>query len=112
MVRRQQHVVIQLGNDLLKRVPQRNEVDDVVVFIEITEHVDFDMIVMAVQPLADITVERNEMCSTEDHALFAQPHVIVFGQSISPRLGICVASRSANEELVAEPKKKPRTSRV
>jgi hypothetical protein len=72
MIGGQKHVMVQLVSNRLEGVTQRDEVNYVVVLVQVRFHVDLDPIVVAVQPLADVAIERDEMGGTENVVFFIQ----------------------------------------
>ena len=67
---RQQDVVVELVGDRLQLVAEGDEVDHVLVFVERAFDFHGHAIVVAVQPLAHVAVERDEMGGAEDVLLF------------------------------------------
>ncbi len=65
MFGRQEHVVIELGDDRAELIADEQEVDDEVVRIERPMHFGGDPIVVAVQPLTVLT-NRDEMGGAEE----------------------------------------------
>ena len=70
MFRRQDHVMIELLCFRQHRIPQSDEVDNVSVLIERALDARSHGIVVTVNPLADITGERNEVRGRENELLF------------------------------------------
>ena len=72
MRRWQQHVVVQRVGDRLEGVTHRDEVDHILVLVERPGDFGPHAIVVAVQRLADVAVERDEVRCAEHMALFLQ----------------------------------------
>ena len=70
MLHRQQDVVIQLVDDSLQRVSQRDEVEDVRVAIKGAGQLNRRPPVVTMQPLANVSIERDEVGGAEDQVIF------------------------------------------
>lgn len=69
MLRRKQDVVIQLVDDSLQCVSQRDEVEDVRVAIEGAGQLNRRPPVVSMQPLANVSIERDEVGGAEDQVV-------------------------------------------
>ncbi len=63
-------------------VPQRDEVKDVLVLVQRSRGFGADTIVVAVQPFADVAVERNKMRRAKDELIILDGNVIVRNVSV------------------------------
>jgi hypothetical protein len=66
---REQHPVVKLIRDQASQVLESDEVDHVVILVELVLHLDRRPVIVAVEPLAVITVIGDEMASTEDEVV-------------------------------------------
>ena len=57
-------------------VAERDEVDHVLVLVERASDLDRDAVIVAVQPLADIAVERDEVRGAEDVMFFFEADAV------------------------------------
>ena len=78
----QENVVVELVGDRLQFVAEGNEVDHVLVFIQRAFDFDRGAIVVAVQPLADIAIEGDEVRGAEDMLFFFEADAVsIVGKS-------------------------------
>ena len=71
--------MIEFGDDGLSDVAERDEVDDVEILIESADRLNRHSPVVSVQPLANISVERDEMCCAEDQMVFGDADAVLLG---------------------------------
>jgi hypothetical protein len=76
MTRGQENVVIKLVSERFQLIAQGDEVDDVLVFVERPFDFDRYTIVVPVQPLAHVAIERDEMRGAEDVLLFFEADAV------------------------------------
>ena len=69
MLSRQQDAMVELIDNFLQPIAQSDKVEDVGVFVERPGQLDRGPPVVAVKPLADVPVERDEMSGTEDQVV-------------------------------------------
>lgn len=89
MRRRQQHAMVETIDQLLRGVSQRDEVEDVAVFVQWPGDFDGDSPVVAMQSLADVTVESDEVSGTEDQVVLRDADAILFFHIIFLRAYLC-----------------------
>ena len=89
---RQHHPVVQLVDDRLRQVLERDEVDDVVVLVEVALDLDGRPIVMAVDPLALIALIGDEVARAEDEVVLGDPDLEAGdGMTVEPSVRIPIA---------------------
>jgi hypothetical protein len=64
------HMVIQLLYDSSECVSEGDEINDIAILIQRTFHLGADPVVVAVQALADITCEGDEVSGAKDQLFF------------------------------------------
>ena len=74
VLRRQQNMMVQIVDDLLHRVAESDEVEDVTVLVKRAGKFDGRAPVVAMQPFADVAVESNEVRGAEDQMIFGNSH--------------------------------------
>ena len=83
MTGRQQHPVIQLVEDRPQRPPQGDEIDDVAVLVQRPVYLGGHAVVVAVEPLADVALKRDEVPGAEDQVVAGDADPVVFGHGVS-----------------------------
>jgi len=71
--------VVELADQAAGQVAQGDEVDDVMVFVERVLHLDRHPVIVAVQALAGVAVERDEVAGAEDELVLRQADRVVRG---------------------------------
>ena len=72
MLGRQQHAMIQQGDDARQSIAHGDEIDHILVLVQRAKHLDGYFVVVAVQSFAQIVFQRDEMCGAEDKASLAK----------------------------------------
>ena len=67
---RQENAVVEFIDDFLQTIAQCDEIKDIIIFIQRSFHLRRDAPIVAMQALADVAVECNEVSSTEDQMIF------------------------------------------
>jgi hypothetical protein len=85
--RSQQHMMVEFIRDRLGEPFQRNEIEQIVVFIQVAFDFHRSAIVVAVQPLALVAFVADEVSAAEYELIFRDPDVIAFHVTCFARVG-------------------------
>ena len=72
MFRRQKYVMIEFLSQFKQAIPQSNKVDHILILVQRTSHITTDAIVVTVDPLTDIPIERDKVSRRKNQLLFLQ----------------------------------------